>query len=178
MPPPNLHDIQATQAELENLQRLTNDQAGAISQLSSMLGPLSPSGRIPGLDDQGNPGGYFGGSMSPYNLGDYNVSDYLNDNAFTDANFNQGLMGDATGNTDGNDFNFTLDGNPTDLGASYGISTAANSVPGGGSMGGGFLDTGSGSAADTPSEAGTEEIPRNDLNLESPERDPKRRRKA
>ncbi|KAK0652154.1 hypothetical protein B0T16DRAFT_322970 [Cercophora newfieldiana] len=169
LPPPNLQDIQATQAELDNLERLTNDQAGAINNLSSILGPLSPSGRIPGLDEHGNAAGYFGGSMSPYTLNnDYNVSDYLNDSAFTDAAFNQGL----TGTTDGNDFNFTLDGNPADLTGSY------TAVPAGNNMGGGFLDTGSGSAADTPSEAGTEEIPRNDLNLGSPERDPKRRRKA
>jgi heat shock transcription factor, other eukaryote len=170
MPPPSLQDIQATSAELENLQRLTNDQAGAINHLNSLLGPLSPSGRIPGLDDQGNPGGYFSGSMSPYNLNDYNVSEFLDDNAFSDPGFNQNLMPDATVATDGNDFNFGLDGNAADLTGSY------TAVPSGTGMNSGFLDTGSGSAADTPSEAGTEEIPRNDLNLGSPEREAKRRR--
>jgi len=173
MPPPNMHEIQATQAELENLQRLTNDQAGVINHLHSLLGPLSPSGRIPGLDDQGNPGGYFNGAMSPFN-----VNDFLDDTAFADSNYNQGFgVDDTAGNTDGNDFSFTLDGGRADSGAPYSISAAGGGMHSGAGMGG-FLDTGSGSAANTPSEAGTEEIPRNDLNLESPERDSKRRKKA
>jgi heat shock transcription factor len=186
---PSLHEIQTTQAELDALQRLQTEQADQIDALSHLLGPLSPSGRIPGLDENGNPNtSYFD------NVVDYD--EYLHPNAFSDPNFEAaGLdgMGLPSG-VDGTDFNFSLDGN-----------TAGDYVPGGGGggvagvMGGGGAGAGAaGQAADggggggafqpgrvfettsannTPSPAGTEEILRTDFN-ESPERGAKRRRRG
>lgn len=170
IPPPNLHEYQAVQSEIENLQRMTESQQGTINHLNSMLGPLSPSGRIPGLDLDGNPaGGYFNnaGNVSPFN-----VNDFINENAFGEPAFNNDFgVNDGAGRADANDFSFALDDTAAELGGSY--ASAAGVVP----NGTGF-DTGSASTAATPSEAGTEEIPRNDLFFESPERDSKRRRKA
>ncbi|KAK3344388.1 kat SU protein [Lasiosphaeria hispida] len=187
IPPPPLHEYHATQAELDVLQQLQHDQASQINQLSSLLGPLSPLGRIPGLggvDEQGNPtagggsGGYF----------DIDYDQFLNSNAFTDSGVGGydggggyagggGIGGGAIGGGDGNDFNFSLDGGGEYMPVSTGSATGNNR---GGFESGQVFETGSVADMSTPSEAGTEEITRNDLGLAmgSPERDPKRRRKA
>ena len=158
-------------AELDRLQSLQHNQARDINQLSSLLAPLSPSGRIPGFEDVG--AGYFDNV-------DYNQ--FLDEGAFENHNFDLGFggMGGGKGTTDGNDFNFSLDGNGADMGAAYVPVSAAGAMTGGRGMGtydqGQIFETGTASTAATPSEAGTEEILRNDL--DSPERDTKRRRKA
>lgn len=175
IPPPPLRNFEATQSELEALQQLQNNQANQISQLSSILGPLSPSGRIPGLDSEANPNaGYFG---------DIDYDQFLNATAYNDPAFDTSFGGVGTAvNTDGNDFNFSLDGNASMAGADdlSGYIPVSNNAGQGpvsgfdmGSVGGALFETAS---AGTPSEAGTEEIPRNDLEI--PDRDPKRRRKG
>lgn len=162
MPPPSLQDLHTKQAGLEALQQLSNAQAADINALSSLLAPLSPSGRIPGLDEHGNPNtDYFGGE---------DISQYINTDAFESA---FGGLGGAVGSTDGNDFNFTLDG-AGDMGAGGYVSASAAPATGVAAYDGGHMfET---SSADTPSSTGTEEIPRNDLG--SPERDAKRRRRV
>jgi len=45
---PSLNQIGANQEELARLQKLQVEQDAKINELSSLLGPLSPSGQIPG----------------------------------------------------------------------------------------------------------------------------------
>ncbi|KAF1739448.1 hypothetical protein CRV24_001383 [Beauveria bassiana] len=89
MPAPSLNHISANQEELDRLQRLQNDQDAKISELGELLGPLSPSGRIPGLD----------GSDGFFDTNNVDLDQYLNNDAF----FQDGSFGDGT------DFNFNLD---------------------------------------------------------------------
>ncbi|KAL2149419.1 hypothetical protein VTH82DRAFT_8070 [Thermothelomyces myriococcoides] len=188
---PSLQEIQNTQAELEALQRLQAEQADQIEALNNLLGPLSPSGRIPGLDDEGNPNA---------NFFDVDYDQFLHNSAFSDPSFEaSGLDGLPGGTTDGTDFNFSLDGNNnTTVGTGdYAPGTAGGSTAGNGnqvtgekpggsaSAGAGAGGAGAGSngrtfetnsVKDTPSPAGTEEIAR--AEFESPERGTKRRRKG
>jgi len=135
---PFLQDIQATQAEIEELQRLQSEQAAQIDELTSLLGPLSPSGRIPGLDEHGNPIG-----TNYFDNVDYDQ--FINSNAFADGNVDQistattgttnafGVNGTSTNGTASNqngvvtagdtDFDFSLDG--TADGTDFVTSTAA-----------------------------------------------------
>ncbi|KHN98294.1 Peptidyl-prolyl cis-trans isomerase, cyclophilin-type [Metarhizium album ARSEF 1941] len=91
MAPPSLNEISTNQIDLDQLQRLQSDQDAKIHELTEMLGPLSPSGRIPGLDD---------GTEAYFDPPNVDLDQYLDSNAFLDdAHFG-----------DGNDFNFNLDG--------------------------------------------------------------------
>jgi heat shock transcription factor len=171
---PSLQEIQTTQAELDALQRLQNEQADQIDALTHLLGPLSPSGRIPGLDEHGNPNtGYF-------DTVDYDQ--FIHPNAFSDPGFEAaaGLDGMGMSGTggDGTDFNFSLDGGAANT-ASAGDFAAAggvdNTVGAGGAESGRVFEATS--AANTPSPAGTEEITREGFD-DSPERGTKRRRKG
>ncbi|KAI8625490.1 hypothetical protein F5Y19DRAFT_266572 [Xylariaceae sp. FL1651] len=151
--PSSIQRMSQTDEELEQLQRLQEEQSQKLEDLSTLLGPLSPSGRIPGLEDQN---AYFGD--------DLDISQYLDPNAYT-----------ADG---GNDFNFdttafndnaNLDWNPeiTDFGG----GTAAH-----------HLEPGRVMEANTPSHkspspSGTEEIPREELE-DTPSRVAKRQRRT
>ncbi|KAK3902789.1 hypothetical protein C8A05DRAFT_43843 [Staphylotrichum tortipilum] len=173
---PSLHEIQSTQAELDALQRLQNQQADQIDALTHLLGPLSPSGRIPGLDEHGNP------NTSYFDNVDY--EQFIHPTAFSDPSFDaaglDGMGMAGAGQGDGGDFNFSLDG-----GAEGGFMSGAGEqqqqqqtpATGGGAgfQSGRVFETTS--AANTPSPAGTEEITRADFE-ESPERGAKRRRRA
>lgn len=179
---PSLHEIQSTQAELDALQRLQTEQADQIDALTHLLGPLSPAGRIPGLDENGNPNTSYFDSVVDYDQ-------FLHNNAFSDSAFEAGGLDGMgmSGGADGTDFNFSLDGGSVGdyLSANAGVA----GVAGGGSTGGGAGQAGDGGGAgfqpgrvfeatsvnNTPSPAGTEEITRPDL--DSPERGTKRRRK-
>ena len=175
IPPPPLENF-ISPADFEDLQRLTEEQHNEIGRLSSLLGPLSPSGRIPGLDPQGNP------NTSYFDNADFDQ--FINSNALSDPN---GLenpvfdgIGDSVGNVDGNDFNFSLDGANDFLSATGGHGMMP-ATPGNGHAGG-LFEPGrvfeSNSPVNTPSPAHTEEITRNDFDgMRSPERDPKRRRR-
>ncbi|KAH6656505.1 hypothetical protein BKA67DRAFT_654840 [Truncatella angustata] len=52
-PPPSMARIHQNQDEIEQLQRLQEQQSNKLDELSSLLGPYSPSGRIPGLEENG-----------------------------------------------------------------------------------------------------------------------------
>jgi heat shock transcription factor, other eukaryote len=152
-PPPSLHDIQATQAELEALQRMQDSQRQRIDELTHILGPLSPSGRIPGLE------GEIAGNQDYFNF-----DHYLDTDAFHDLNYDAAFSNGSTStNADGNDFNFNLEG-------------AQDFQPGSDPVGafhlGGVTDAQSG--GNSPSTASTEVVPRSDLDTEL--RDAKRRR--
>ncbi|KAL0941105.1 HSF-type DNA-binding protein [Colletotrichum truncatum] len=100
-PPPSLQQINFNQADLAALQRMQEEQAAKLDHLSSMLGPLSPSGRIPGIDESGGvtqSNGYFGN--------DIDLDQFLNADAFQGEDAYSGVNFGG----DGTDFNFTLDG--------------------------------------------------------------------
>lgn len=161
MQPPSLYEIRQTQAEMEALQQLQSDQAAKLDELSSILGPLSPSGRIPGVDESGNQTGYFD---------NIDYDQYLDPVALDDLHYNGNDFpggGVSTGNIDGNDFNFSLDG-PSDVAT----ASAPHLATSGGLKSERVPESAPG--RDTPSPAGTEEILRNDL--DTPERNSKRRR--
>ncbi|KAK4227990.1 putative heat shock factor protein [Podospora fimiseda] len=169
--PPPLAELEASSFQLEQLQQLQNQQAMEIDTINSMLGPFSPSGRIPGLDTNGQPN-YHGYFPEPDDM-----EQFINHSAY-DPTTGGGAGGhdlpdftDYTGDNGVNDFNnFTLDG-------TGGMSDFdANTLFGGNTSGNG---TGRISAANTPSPAGTEEISRSDFvnGGDSPERENKRRRR-
>ncbi|KAK0747684.1 hypothetical protein B0T21DRAFT_379678 [Apiosordaria backusii] len=181
--PPPLQNLQATQTELDALQRLQAQQASQIDNLTHLLGPLSPSGRIPGMDEHGNVNTNYFDSV------DYDQ--FIDNNAFGNQAGFEGEFGDMnvfpTG-TNPDEFNFSLDATAA---PEYPTTGTADS----GTLGGGAglgINTGNGdagnlfdsgrvfeatSATNSPSPAGTEEIARSDL-VDSPERDPKRRRRG
>ncbi|KAJ0158042.1 Heat shock factor protein, partial [Colletotrichum tanaceti] len=97
-PPPSLQQINFNQEDLAALHRMQEEQAAKLDHLSSMLGPLSPSGRIPGIEEAGNANGYFDGDLDIDQF--LNTDAFQGDNAYPGVNFNG----------DGDDFNFTLDG--------------------------------------------------------------------
>ncbi|KAI1498622.1 hypothetical protein F5X99DRAFT_431604 [Biscogniauxia marginata] len=153
--PPSIQRMTQTKEELEQLHRLQHEQAQKLEDLNSLLGPLSPSGRIPGLDD---PNAYFGD--------DIDISQYLDPNAYSadgaanDFSFDASTFNDAP----------NLDWNPDIV--DYGS----------GGAGGGGLDPGHGIETNTPSHkspspSGTEEILRDELG-DSPDRAAKRQRKG
>jgi heat shock transcription factor len=145
MAPPSLNEINTNQMDLDQLQRLQSEQDAKISELGSILGPLSPSGHIPGLGDDS--GAYFDPQPTDFDQ-------FFDSNAF---------LGDAQYGADGNDFNFTLDTDPNHH-HQQGQLHPGHIMP-------------HASNTNTPSPAGTEEILRDDLRLEStPDRGIKRQR--
>lgn len=86
--PPSLQQLAHTQEELGHLQRLQEEQSAKLDELSSLLGPYSPSGKIPGLGDAGAQG-YFDDNID--------FGQYLDSNAFnadglpSDFDFNANL---------------------------------------------------------------------------------------
>jgi heat shock transcription factor len=108
MPAPSLSHINANKDDLDQLQRLQSQQDSKISELGEMLGPLSPSGRIPGLDGQD---GFF--DAPNVDLDQYFNSDaFLNDTNFGDGtDFNFNLDPDAPGNNNNNNNNATTNNN-------------------------------------------------------------------
>lgn len=145
-------------AVIDTLQRMQQDQSNKIDELSQLLGPLSPSGRIPGLDDAGNP-------ANSYFNSDVDLGQFLDEDAFLSDGAN-GTSANGTGAgtapsaaagaayggplADGNDFNFSLDNSSA--------TKAAAAPP--------FESPASNGSLEAPSPAGTEEIPRDDLGYE------------
>ncbi|KAI6378090.1 hypothetical protein MCOR25_002335 [Pyricularia grisea] len=106
-PPPSLHDITMTQEELDNLQRLQDDQKHKIDEISHFLAPLSPSGRVPGVDEAGNPT-----TVSPGASGSYfpDMTDNMDIEQFLDSSAFGTFDASGTGGS-ADDFNFSLDAN-------------------------------------------------------------------
>ncbi|KAL6881779.1 hypothetical protein HDV57DRAFT_77296 [Trichoderma longibrachiatum] len=147
MPVPSLQTISSNQSELEQLKRLQSEQDAKIHELSGILGPLSPSGHIPGLED---------GSEAYFDPPNVDLDQFFDSSAFlNDAHFG-----------DGTDFNFNLD--PEALG-----NGVQGGVPNSGVNGG----LAAGISNHAPSPTGTEEIHRDGFRLnDSPEQGTKRRR--
>jgi heat shock transcription factor len=102
---PSLEDLGYTQAEIEELARMQSEQENKINQVSNLLQPLSPSGSIPGLNDNQ----YFADATVPSpNAGsNLDIDQFLDTSAYGDYNydgFNGGNIPDAS------NFDFGLDG--------------------------------------------------------------------
>jgi len=80
IPVPNIEHWNATQNELDFLEKTLKEQDSKVANLSTMLQPLSPSGTIPGLND---PAGYNGLGPIPSDPLDFdnmfNSNDYFSD---------------------------------------------------------------------------------------------------
>jgi heat shock transcription factor len=60
-PMPNLDQFDETQAQLDLLQKMSEQQNSRVQSLHNRLQPLSPSGQIPGINEPGlSENGYFG----------------------------------------------------------------------------------------------------------------------
>ncbi|KDN61070.1 putative HSF-type DNA-binding protein [Colletotrichum sublineola] len=116
VPPPSLQQINFNQEDLAALHRMQEEQAAKLDHLSSMLGPLSPSGRIPGINESGSGNGYFDGDLDIDQF--LNADAFQGDNAYPGVNFNG----------DGNDFNFTLDGSAPNNGGTNVNSTPSSTI--------------------------------------------------
>ncbi|KAI1780414.1 hypothetical protein F4818DRAFT_4986 [Hypoxylon cercidicola] len=151
VPPPSIQRISQTDEELEHLQRLQHEQAQKLEDLNHILGPLSPSGRIPGLEESNT---YFDDNIDLNQFLDPTA--YNADGAGADFNFDSAPDFNDSANFDWNP--------PGDFGTSDGLNT------------GRVVETNTPSHK-SPSPSGTEEIPRNDID-DSPGRASKRQRKA
>ncbi|KAI1431329.1 hypothetical protein GGR50DRAFT_86503 [Xylaria sp. CBS 124048] len=151
--PASIQRISQTEEELEQLQRLQKEQTQKLEDLSTLLGPLSPSGRIPGLEEGAD---YFGE--------DLDISQYLDPNAYTaDAGANEFNFDTSTFNDGTN-----LDWHPE-------MTEFSSGVAGHTAEPGRVVETNTPSYK-SPSPSGTEEITRDEFG-DSPTRAPKRQRK-
>ncbi|UKZ56316.1 hypothetical protein TrVGV298_010151 [Trichoderma virens] len=104
MPVPSLQHISTNQSDLEQLKRLQSEQDAKIHELSDILGPLSPSGHIPGLED---------GTEAYFDPPNVDLDQFFDSNAF---------LNDATHYGDGSDFNFNLDADGLGQGLNHGLN--------------------------------------------------------
>ena len=132
---------------MDELQRLADEQASKLTDLAHLLGPLSPSGRIPGIDEHGNP------------VADDYFDQFLNPDAFPEGDGADPLAGfDASALVDGTAHGmegFSLD--PT--------TAAASGIANDNGHNGYFTHASVSSAAglNTPSPSGTEDVLRDDF---------------
>lgn len=105
-PMPQVSDIAQSQEQLELLQRLQDEQAQKVQHLADRLGPLSPSGAIPGIHDD---------SIPPSVPDNFNIDDWFNDPSA--ANF------ELDPNHDASNFDFSYFDNPN---ASHGTDFSTN----------------------------------------------------
>ncbi|KAF2823951.1 heat shock factor protein HSF8 [Ophiobolus disseminans] len=103
-----MHDLnhyRATQKQLEILQQMSDEQNSRVQSLQERLQPLSPSGQIPGLPENG----YFGntGGLGDPGQYDLDLDSFVQDQDFFPNNSNTGGVNDTSGLPD---FNFD---NPT-----------------------------------------------------------------
>ncbi|KAI1295099.1 hypothetical protein F5Y03DRAFT_310346 [Xylaria venustula] len=152
--PPSIQRMSQSAEELEQLERLQKEQSQKLEDLGTILGPLSPSGRIPGLDD---PSDYFGEDLDISQYLEPNI--YAADGSGNDFNFDTATFGDGT----------NLDWHPE-------ITDFAGGAATHGLEPGRVVETNTPSHK-SPSPSGTEEITREDLE-DSPSRVAKRQRRA
>ncbi|KAM0277033.1 hypothetical protein ACHAQH_006163 [Verticillium albo-atrum] len=165
---PSLSSINYNSEELDALRRMSQDNNDKIHHLQSMLGPLSPSGRIPGLDESDNTNNYFDNGAIDAGL---DLDQYLDSDAFNDTGPFSNLDFNAA---NAPEFDFSL----LDANNAGGTNTGAPGAGTGLTPGAAARvhDVGS-TGYNTPSPAGTEEIPRDELaGYGGSPRDSKRRR--
>lgn len=109
---PSLEQLGYTQAEIDELVRMQQEQEAKLGEVSALIQPLSPSGSIPGLND----GNYFPDAHASPIGGNLDLDQFLDTGAYyTNGdggeyaydNFVDGVIG---GN---NSFDFGLDVNGT-----------------------------------------------------------------
>ncbi|KAI1461194.1 hypothetical protein F4805DRAFT_316325 [Annulohypoxylon moriforme] len=150
--PPSIQRMSQTQEELEQLQRLQTEQTQKLEDLNHILAPLSPSGRVPGLDDANN---YFDDNID--------LNQFIDSNAYST---DPGVGGDFDFDTS----HFTNSGPTFDWNPDPTTEFAGDAL-----NAGRIIETNTPSHK-SPSPSGTEEILRNDLD-DSPNRAAKRQRK-
>jgi len=105
-PPPSPTALNQNQDAIDALSRMQEEVSDRIGRLRDHLSPLSPSGRVPGLDDLGHPiPSYFddniniGQYMPDSELSNFNLDEYLNTNGLgVDAdNFDFGINSAGNG---------------------------------------------------------------------------------
>ncbi len=106
--PPNLGQIHYTQAELDELVRMQQEQETKLNEVAGLIQPLSPSGSIPGLTDN-----YFPDpNQSPSAGGNLDLDQYLDTGAYytngDGSDFNYDGLNFNT--SDPSNFDFSLDG--------------------------------------------------------------------
>lgn len=115
----DLTQYQATQQQLELLQKISDEQSSRVQSLQERLQPLSPSGQIPGLTDNE----YFGnaalGDPGQYDL---DLDSFVQDHDYFPGNNGaNGNNGDASGLPD-----FNFDTATPDLNAASGFDSTGN----------------------------------------------------
>jgi len=109
----DLAHYQATQQQLEMLQKLSDQQNHKIQNIHERILPLSPTGQIEGIGAGGNgQDGYFdaNGLGEPGNY-DLNIDNFVHDDDFFTDNGNRTGAGDASVENPGlPDFNFDTGG--------------------------------------------------------------------
>ncbi|KAF2474217.1 uncharacterized protein BDR25DRAFT_311586 [Lindgomyces ingoldianus] len=176
---PSLDQFTATQAQLDLLQKMSEDQNSRVQNLQERLQPLSPSGSIPGLTDNS----YFGSS----NLGepgayDLDLDSFVQgDDFFPPSNNSQNATNAAAGDVTLPDLNYELP-DTSDLVNGVGFDTSTGAGTSGqefGSSGLGFDGAGDGgSRIESVSSAATSPAATVEDEVESVDnRSPKRRRK-
>jgi heat shock transcription factor, other eukaryote len=113
-PPPSLEDLGYTQAEIDELVKLQNDQENRISTIKSQIEPLSPSGSIPGLHDNS----YFNGTdVADPNASNLDLDQFLDSGAFYNGSSPMGggdysydHFGDANTGIGDTQFDIGMDG--------------------------------------------------------------------
>jgi heat shock transcription factor len=117
--PPSLEDLGYTQAEIDELVRMQASQDERIHDLRASIEPLSPSGSIPGLHDNGS---YFNGNdASDPSNSNLDLDQFLDTGAFYNGssplgaggNFDYGNFGDGGMGGSGNQeshFDLGMDG--------------------------------------------------------------------
>lgn len=106
----DLSQFQATQQQLELLQKMSEEQNSRVQSLQERLQPLSPSGQIPGINTDVGDGGYFSNGAGGTGLGDPGAYDLDLDAFVQDQDYFTENNVSAPGNADGTslpDFNFS-----------------------------------------------------------------------
>lgn len=152
MPPLSVNQISNNQQELDRLQQLQSEQDARINDLTGMLGPLSPGGKLPSLEEQTQQDGFFDNNVD--------IDQYFDSTAFLDDN---GFGGDGANF----DVNFDAPDNPFATGMEPQQQPAAT----GPAQGGKSNNT-------SPSDTGTEEIQREDMAVPEESGSASKRRKV
>lgn len=107
---PSLEDLGYTQAEIEELARMQREQESKLNEINAYIAPLSPSGSIPGLNDNQ----YFADATVPSPNGGSNLDldQFLDSGAYYangDGDYNYDGFNNANV-PDASTFDFGLDG--------------------------------------------------------------------
>ena len=129
-PMPNLEQYKRTQEQLEMLTRLQREQDSKVQDLAGRLTPLSPTGSIPGLHNNGGYGGagqlgHGADNIAPPS--DFDIDAFINSDQgyFDDLNmqaFDQNMLGNQDPNQDLGDHSFDND-DSTGLNFDFGNAT-------------------------------------------------------